>query len=95
MPKWMLYLRAHALRTCGFPLDDPPEGCNMNKYSDGHGSIGAHADDESIFNLGRHPGIILSFSVGEARRFEYLDNWKRKGTLAAALELPSLSYVSM
>ena len=75
MPQWMLYLRTHALRTCGLPLDDPPEGCNLNKYLDGWGSIGAHADDESIFNLRRHPGTILSFSVGEARRFEYWDNW--------------------
>ena len=91
----MLYLREHALRTCGLPLDDPPEGCNLNKYSNGYGSIGAHADDEPIFNLSAHPGTILGFSLGETRRFEFWDDWNHKGTLAAAVELPSLSYVSM
>eukprot|EP00392_Amoebophrya_sp_AT5.2_P010987 g11062.t1 len=91
-PPWMYKLREQMMHTLRLPMDDPPHGCNINLYKNGSAQLGAHSDDEAIFD-GIHSAIrIVSFSLGEARSFHILDKYKQ---FLKAIVLPPLSYMTM
>merc|ERR1719464_2302782 len=100
MPDWMLELRDHMMQTLNLPPDNPPNSVNMNWYKSGEAGIGAHSDDESLFQAYEQPAKIISFSCGAEREFEIYE-WNNKSDeaaeepLAAKLVLPSLSYMTM
>ena len=54
-PPWMITLRNHMMKTMHLPMDHPPDGCNINLYENGYASLGAHSDNERIFDAYNTP----------------------------------------
>ncbi|CAM9824246.1 unnamed protein product, partial [Heterosigma akashiwo] len=106
MPEWMLCMRDHMMETLLLAGDEetrrdlerlgPPNSCNWNWYKDGRAGLGAHADDEDLFDGRRRRIHVVGFSVGAARSFEVVRG--AEGAPAAAQRtaakatLPALSY---
>ena len=95
-PPFMLILRDHMMEVLNYPKDDPPNSCYVNLYKNGEACIGTHTDNEPIFNGNSQPINIISFSVGQKRRFEIREFkfWK-DAALVGAVEVDSLSYMTM
>lgn len=75
-PSWMLELMQDVMPKCG--LSDPdswPDCCNMNLYEDGGAGVGWHSDDEALFQGKFRDILIVSFSLGVARKFELRHCW--------------------
>lgn len=70
-PEWMQKVMEICMPLCGLPdAADWPDSCNMNLYEDGRHSVAWHADDEPLFQ-GKHKDcLIISLSLGSARRFD-------------------------
>ncbi|CAD7925655.1 unnamed protein product [Amoebophrya sp. A25] len=102
-PKWMLAMRRHMLTVLNLPQDNPPHGCNINLYENGSASLGAHSDNEGIFDGIRSAIKIVSFSLGQQRTFQIVEwnkTWdeSRQGMYNKVLkekELPQLSFMTM
>jgi alkylated DNA repair dioxygenase AlkB len=75
------------------PRDDPPNSCNMNLYKSGGAKLGAHSDDEQIFDGKNQPITIVSFSLGQMRTFQIVD-MHQKHKVVKDIKLPSLAYYS-
>jgi len=53
-------------------LIPPPNSCNWNLYKNGNANIGAHADDEILFDGLNREIKIIGQSFGEEREFQYV-----------------------
>lgn len=70
-PSWMADLMGKVMPFCGIiDPDQWPNSCNINLYRDGRSYINWHADDEEIFLDSPQGVVIISLSLGSARRFE-------------------------
>eukprot|EP00927_Polykrikos_kofoidii_P055078 TRINITY_DN49393_c0_g1_i1.p1 TRINITY_DN49393_c0_g1~~TRINITY_DN49393_c0_g1_i1.p1 ORF type:complete len:496 (+),score=66.91 TRINITY_DN49393_c0_g1_i1:50-1537(+) len=86
-PEWMQDIMREVMPLCG--LSNPsswPNSCNLNRYDDGWGSVGWHADDEKLFQGKHRDCLILSLSLGQTRSFSvrtwYDGGWEDSFTLA-------------
>merc|ERR1719461_2446729 len=92
----MLELRDHMMKTLKLPTNNPPNSVNINWYKNGSAGIGAHSDDEVLFQGLYRPIKIVSFSLGAVRRFEvyHYDNTTPEG-MVAGFDMPNASYITM
>mmetsp|Transcript_135193 Transcript_135193/g.328593 ORF Transcript_135193/g.328593 Transcript_135193/m.328593 type:complete len:669 (+) Transcript_135193:3-2009(+) len=70
-PSWLHEAMEICMPLCG--LSDPqtwPDSCNLNLYEDGAHSVAWHADDEGLFQGTVDDCLIISLSLGHARRFQ-------------------------
>jgi alkylated DNA repair dioxygenase AlkB len=91
-PKWIEELRTHMMKAVHLPTDDPPHSCNINLYKNGSAKLGLHSDNEAIFDGTNGSIYIISFSIGESRKFQIAA--KNREVIKEVL-LPSLSYITM
>jgi len=79
-PPWFQSMMQIIMPLAG--ISDPanwPNCCNANLYEDGSMSVGWHSDDEALFQ-GKFQDIrIISFSLGQKRKFEIRANWPEEG----------------
>lgn len=93
MPPWLKVLRDHMMEELNLPRDRPPNSCNVNWYSDGSAGLGAHADDEFLFEGVLYPIKIIGLSLGAERPFQILN--KDATEILGEIVLPNFSYVTM
>ena len=102
MPQWMLNMRQSMCDALN--IDDPPNSCNINWYYNGYAGIGAHADDEDLFQGLQEPIQIIGISIGAEREFEIWEPINGKTNINAedneyklikSLLLPNMSYLTM
>jgi len=68
---WVEEAMSTCMHFCG--LTNPaewPNSCNLNLYEDGSQSVAWHADDETLFQGMNTDCLIISLSLGRARRFD-------------------------
>ncbi|CAD7928405.1 unnamed protein product [Amoebophrya sp. A120] len=92
-PDWMEAMRRHMMITLHLPMDNPPNGCNINLYRNGSAKLGAHSDNEFIFDGINSAIKIVSFSIGQPRTFQIVDH--RTKDVIEEIVLPELSYFTM
>lgn len=74
-PAWMEEVMALCMPLCGLRhRSEWPNSCNLNRYDCGWGSVGWHADDETLFQGKEQDCLIISLSLGHARSF-HLRTW--------------------
>eukprot|EP00933_Yihiella_yeosuensis_P059777 TRINITY_DN6141_c3_g1_i1.p1 TRINITY_DN6141_c3_g1~~TRINITY_DN6141_c3_g1_i1.p1 ORF type:complete len:625 (-),score=122.25 TRINITY_DN6141_c3_g1_i1:241-2115(-) len=68
MDDWFLEITDAVCRTCGIKVR--PNSCNANYYASGNESVSWHSDDEPLFDAVHRDALIISLSLGTARKFE-------------------------
>lgn len=74
-PPWMIDLLGDIMPKCGLEYEQWPDSCNLNLYEDGGAAVGWHADDEALFQGKFRDIMIISLSLGVARKFDLRYNW--------------------
>lgn len=73
-PDWFHDLTQEVMALCGVSSSHLPDGCNCNWYRTGEDFVGWHADNEPIFDAYRNDTLIVSMSLGCARKFRVRPN---------------------
>lgn len=73
---WFSELTDEVCRASG--VTDRPNSCNLNMYKGGDQSVGWHSDDEPLFQSLKQDTLIISLSLGQARKFELAPNFSRE-----------------
>lgn len=68
MSDWFLEITRAVCRSIG--LQEVPNSCNANLYQTGLQTVSWHSDDEPLFDATNRDALIVSLSLGAARKFE-------------------------